>query len=34
MDPPFNSRIMVDLFTDIETNVRLYPEFQRFFREH
>ena len=34
MDHPVNRRVMVDLFTDIETNVRLYPEFQRYFREH
>jgi pimeloyl-ACP methyl ester carboxylesterase len=34
LDRPGNREIQLDLFYDYRTNVRLYPEFQRFFREH
>ena len=33
LDRPGNSDIQLDLFYDYGTNVPLYPEFQRFFRE-
>lgn len=34
LDRPGNAEIQLDLFKDYGTNVALYPEFQRFFREH
>ncbi|PKA40057.1 alpha/beta hydrolase [Rhizobium sullae] len=34
LDRPGNKGIQLDLFYDYRTNVPLYPEFQRFFREH
>ncbi len=33
LDRPGNVEIQLDLFYDYRTNVELYPEFQRFFRE-
>jgi pimeloyl-ACP methyl ester carboxylesterase len=34
LDRPGNREIQLDLFYDYGDNVQLYPEFQRFFREH
>ncbi|OCL03546.1 alpha/beta-hydrolase, partial [Glonium stellatum] len=33
MDRPGNKDIQLDLFKDYESNVKLYPEFQKYFRE-
>jgi pimeloyl-ACP methyl ester carboxylesterase len=34
LDRPGNKDIQLDLFYDYRTNVPLYPDFQKFFREH
>lgn len=34
LDRPGNVEIQLDLFLDYRNNVALYPEFQRYFREH